>query len=90
MTKAPPVFCHYPYCYNNNHRRVPKQLKIDNLRFPYLYISKYFIYIIYMSEPIILGERDWLQNNSTFLLTLFGMVGGCMGSIMVYFLKIKM
>jgi hypothetical protein len=40
-----------------------------------------------MSEPIILGERDWLQNNSTFLLTLFGMVGGCMGSIMVYFLK---
>jgi hypothetical protein len=40
-----------------------------------------------MSEPIILGQRDWLQNNSTFLLTLFGMVGGCMGSIMVYFLK---
>jgi hypothetical protein len=40
-----------------------------------------------MSEPIILGERDWLERNSTFLLTLFGMVGGCMGSIMVYFLK---
>jgi hypothetical protein len=43
-----------------------------------------------MSEPIILGERDWLERNSTFLLTLFGMVGGCMGSMMVYFLKIKM
>jgi hypothetical protein len=27
-----------------------------------------------MSEPIILGERDWLERNSTFLLTLFGMV----------------
>jgi hypothetical protein len=40
-----------------------------------------------MSETIILGERDWLERNSTFLLTLFGMVGGCMGSMMVYFLK---
>jgi hypothetical protein len=40
-----------------------------------------------MSEPIILGERDWLERNSTFLLTLCGMVGGCMGSMMVYFLK---
>lgn len=40
-----------------------------------------------MSETIILSERDWLEKNSTFLLTLFGMVGGCMGSIMVYFLK---
>lgn len=40
-----------------------------------------------MSETIILGERDWLEKNSTFLLTLFGMVGGCAGSMMVYFLK---
>jgi hypothetical protein len=40
-----------------------------------------------MSETIILGERDWLERNSTFLLTLFGMIGGCMGSMMVYFLK---
>ena len=40
-----------------------------------------------MSETVILSERDWLEKNSTFLLTLFGMVGGCAGSMMVYFLK---
>ena len=40
-----------------------------------------------MSETVILEQRDWLEKNSTFLLTLFGMLGGCAGSMMVYFLK---
>ena len=40
-----------------------------------------------MSEPLIIGEPDFLERNGTFLLTLFGMVGGCAGSILVYFLK---
>jgi hypothetical protein len=40
-----------------------------------------------MSEPLIIGEPDFLERNGTFLLTLFGMVGGCAGSMMVYFLK---
>jgi hypothetical protein len=40
-----------------------------------------------MSETLIIGEPDFLERNGTFLLTLFGMVGGCAGSILVYFLK---
>ena len=40
-----------------------------------------------MSEPIIIGEQDWLERNSTFLLTALGLMGGCVGSMMVYFLK---
>lgn len=40
-----------------------------------------------MSEPIIIGEQDWLQRNGTFLITALGLLGGCAGSMMVYFLK---
>jgi len=40
-----------------------------------------------MSEPIIIGEPDWLERNSTFLLTALGLMGGCAGSMAVYFLK---
>jgi len=40
-----------------------------------------------MSEPVIIGEPDFLERNGTFLLTALGLMGGCMGSMMVYFLK---
>jgi hypothetical protein len=40
-----------------------------------------------MSEPLIIGEPDFLERNGTFLLTALGLMGGCVGSMMVYFLK---
>jgi len=40
-----------------------------------------------MSEPLIIGEPDFLERNGTFLLTALGLMGGCAGSMMVYFLK---
>lgn len=40
-----------------------------------------------MSEPLIIGEPDFLERNGTFLLTALGIIGGCVGSMMVYFLK---
>ena len=40
-----------------------------------------------MSETLIIGEPDFLERNGTFLLTALGLMGGCIGSMMVYFLK---
>lgn len=40
-----------------------------------------------MSETLIIGEPDFLERNGTFLLTALGLLGGCVGSMMVYFLK---